>query len=117
MAVGARVILGPQRESLAPVALETRIVSIQRAGRKHQPREGELGLVLVIRRDFELEILDAGILMERTLVRDQRSGNRQAAAEPPTEVAERHSVPGLIISRPDVRPLPAGTAERQRSGA
>src|SRR5262249_54457981 len=70
MAVGARGILRPEREAAAPVALIARIVAIERSGWEHESREGELGGLIPVGRDFELVIFDAGKLMERALKRE-----------------------------------------------
>src|SRR5580704_1508856 len=73
MAVGARIILGPQGQAAMPIALKARIVAVQRSGWEHEAREGEFGVLSPIRRHFEEFVFDARILMKRALERERRA--------------------------------------------
>ena len=66
MAVGAGIILGPERDALMPFGVAPAI-TIERSGGKHEAGENELGALLPVRREFEGEVLDSIELAERPL--------------------------------------------------
>ena len=88
MAVGARIILGPERQALAEVAIEAARIAVVRAGWKHQPREGPLARRLPVRRELKVEIFDAGKLAEGLLERAQ-SAPRKTKPHPSKHAALR----------------------------
>ena len=81
MTVGARIILGPERQALAEIAVEAARITVVRSGRKHQPREGPLARRLPIRRQLKVEIFDARKLAERLLERIERAEKNEAASQ------------------------------------
>src|SRR5882724_4368517 len=64
MAVGARIVLGPQGKALAPVAVEPAAIPVVPTGRKHQASEDPLSRLAPIRRCFKVAVFDARELME-----------------------------------------------------
>ena len=66
MPVGGRKILAPERNSGVPILVPAGIAVIP-AGRIHQPRKGEFGLLLIVGRQRIGEMFDARILLERLL--------------------------------------------------
>jgi hypothetical protein len=67
VAVGAGVILGPEREALAPVAVEAAGVAVVGTGGIHEAGEGIFGGLVPIGRGFEVLVFDAGELAEGAL--------------------------------------------------
>ncbi len=67
VAIGAGVVLRPEGQALAEIAIEAAAVTVVGAGREHQAREGPLGFFLIVRREFEIEVFDPRVLMERAL--------------------------------------------------
>src|SRR6202167_4907466 len=61
-AVGARVILGPQRGDFAPVAIEAAGIAVVGAGRIHEAGEGPFAGLVPVRGSFEFLVFDAGEL-------------------------------------------------------
>src|SRR5205823_3192881 len=57
VAIRSRIVLRPKRDPNVPVSVAAP-VPVQRTGRKHQPREDELGLLLPIRRELKRGVLD-----------------------------------------------------------
>src|SRR5579862_5323672 len=111
MTIRPRIILGPQRQTAPPVALKSRIVSIQRSGRKHQARKGPFARLLIVLGNLELEIFNSWELVKRTLVRVQRPHKDQAAANAP------QCRPGTHLSGSAPRiPSPAGPRRFSYSG-
>ena len=64
MAVGARIILGPERKAEPVVALKPRIVTVQRAPGKHEAREHPFGRHLRVGRQGKVVVFDGGVFAE-----------------------------------------------------
>src|SRR5580704_8668991 len=93
MPVGARIILGPERQPLPEVAIETSTVAVVRPGRIHQPRERPLALVLPVGRQLEAEIFDAGVLFEWPLESVERADENESASQPTRRFSHIHPLP------------------------
>ncbi len=67
-AVGFGVVLGPEGEALAPVALEAGVVAVKRAGRVHEAGKGELAGDAPVGRERVLVVaFDGGVGFEGVL--------------------------------------------------
>ena len=72
VAVGARIVLGPDGIAVSPVAAvsieasETK-VALSRIRRIHQAREGPLGILAPVGREGKVVVLDARVFAEGTL--------------------------------------------------
>jgi len=73
MPVGARIVLGPERESQPPVPIEASAIAVVGTGRKHQAGEGPLALFLPVLRQHKFVVLDAAELLEGALESVQRT--------------------------------------------
>jgi hypothetical protein len=90
VAVGAGVILGPEREALAPVAVESAGVAIVGTGRVHQAGEGPFGGLVPILGDFEVLVFDAWELTEWALESEQRGEGGDTQSRSIHRSAEAH---------------------------
>ena len=90
MAVGAGIILGPERETLAPVAVEAAGVAVVGAGRIHQAGEGPFGGLVPVRGDFEVLVFDAGKLTEWALKSVEHGEGGDAQSRSVQRFAETH---------------------------
>ena len=104
--VGARVILGPQRQALTPVAIEAPAITIVRSGRIHQAGEDPLGLFLVVGREFEAAVFDAHVLPERA------AGRRRACPERPPPYSRSETLAAYPLLALPPRIAPQGLADR-----
>src|SRR5665213_1661146 len=83
MAVGARVILGPDRAAFLPAIgreaseTEAALASVRRI---HEAREHEFGGLLVIGGDRKIVVLDAGIFAKSSLERSHAAEEDQHAS-------------------------------------
>jgi hypothetical protein len=81
-AVGFGVVLGPEGEAFAPVALEARVVAVEGAGRIHESREGPFGGSLPVGRErhgfvsFDGRVLAKGALCVEHAEHNSDEGNR-----------------------------------------
>ena len=80
MAVGGREILAPERNPGVPIEVATGVAVVP-AGRIHQAREGEFGLLLIIRRQGIGFVFDARVLLERLLEGVEGRDQQKAAGE------------------------------------
>src|SRR5580658_2005942 len=78
-AIGRRTILGPQRHTLAPIAIETPAVTVVGAGRVHQASESPFaGSLPVWRQRSGFSVFDGGIFAERALGGNRTDEDKQA---------------------------------------
>src|ERR1700722_530627 len=81
MPIGARVILGPQRQALPEIAIESPGIAVVRAGWKHEARKGPLALRLPVRRQLKIKVLHARELVEGMLKGIQGAEKNEAASQ------------------------------------
>src|SRR5262245_4303281 len=91
MAVRAGIILGPQREALAVIALKARIVSVERPARKHKPREDPFGGDFVVFRQRKVVVLDGRVFSPGLLEAVQRSHEDRRASKSARNSPETHA--------------------------
>src|SRR5579862_6404874 len=102
MPVRARVIHGPARGALPPVAAPTpTAVSTDIAGerRVHEPRKSPFGLFLVVLRYLEPFVLKAGIFAERPLKRGEGAEQQDTRKHGEKSVPRTHLPPKSQNSR------------------
>src|SRR6185437_1735718 len=81
MAIGAGIVLGPERHAEAPVSIEAAAVTVVPAGRKHQAGELKFRFFLRVRRRYEAVIFDARILPEWFLGVQTAEENKRAGRD------------------------------------
>src|ERR1035438_6870679 len=98
MPVGARIVLGPTGEAGVPVCAVARKT---RAGarRIHQTCKGPLSFFLVVGREREVVVLDAGIFAERPLDSVDRGKKcEETDCEPPHSRCPEDSIFRVVLS-------------------
>jgi hypothetical protein len=90
VAIGAWIILRPEREAQPEVAVETSAIAVIGSAGEHQTREGPLALLLPIFGQLEGAIFDATQLIERFLEGVQRAQEGQSASYSANDLPATH---------------------------
>ena len=106
MAVGARIILRPERHAVPEVAIETARVTVVRPGREHEPREGPLALSCQSGVSSKLKYSTPGSWWNGFWKRVERAEENEAASQQTRMLFARSSVapiPRIPFTRPAQR--------------
>jgi hypothetical protein len=85
--VGARIVLSPERETEAVIAIEATAIAVVPSARKHEAPKLELGLLQSIGGSFEGRVFDAFVLAEGLLKGVEASEKGQRASDHPRRVS------------------------------
>src|SRR5271154_2987061 len=93
MTICPRIVLRPQRQPPAEIAIETPGVAVVGTWRKHQARKRPLALLLPVGRQLKIGIFHAWELPEGLLVGVERAHENETASQPARCFSPIHPLP------------------------